>query len=76
MGVVKDRAYGHAKGRIAVVAMMTLFGGNRRGTIRTAIGADWRITLPADVFEVPNAIRFGRKKLVNPGDVHNPYPML
>ncbi len=69
---MEDRVDGDAEAGIAVVAVMPMlvFG----CAIRTAVRAN-RLAVPSDVFEVDDAIFFGRKLLVDLDDVHG-YPLL
>jgi hypothetical protein len=66
---MEDGVHGHAESGIAVVAVVALLGGSRRGTIGLAVGTR-RSAVPADLFEVRYAIGFCRELSVYLDDVH------
>lgn len=72
MGVMENRIYRDAKTSIAIVAMMPMF--ISRNAVSSAVWAD-RFAMPADVFNVGDAIFFGWKLTVDLNDVHD-YPLL
>lgn len=73
--MVKDRLYGNTKSGITVVAMVALLFRCRSGILRLAVRASG-LASPPDFFQVADAVRFGREKLVNSDDVHGHYLLL
>lgn len=73
MGVVKDGVDGNAKGGVAIVAVMPLFFLERRNPIRAAIRAN-RPTLPTNLLQMGDAIRFRWKEPVDLDYVHIALP--
>ena len=73
MGVMKNRLDGSGEAGFAVVAMMPLFLTHRRGSIRFAIRADW-LAVPANLFNMGDAVGFGREDSIDLDYVHRQYP--
>ncbi len=72
MGMVEDRVHGDTEAGVAVVAVMAVFVGRRAG--RSAVRAH-RNPMPADGFNMADAIFFSGKFGVDLNDVHG-YPLL
>jgi hypothetical protein len=64
---MKDGVYGDTETGVAVIAMMAVLIG--RNAVGTAVRTD-RFALPANRFNVADAIFFGGEPLVNLDDVH------